>query len=302
MNLDDLTYFLAVAETGLLHRAATQVGISQPALTKAVRRLESQLGVSLFERSPKGMQLTRYGIEFQRHAVTLRAAYEATLGQIAELYSGELAKVRIGATPATEPLVDRAFLSLLKKRPALRLDLTVQLSDTLIRALLEGDIDVAVSPMPVDMPEDLRAVPLLNETTSVVCRKEHPLIASKTAATPQDLSRYPWILPSPSVSVRQQIDAYFLKHRLDGPRVQVQSNYSSPMGVFYLIANTDMLGICSTQHWPIAKQLGLQVLSATRANWPREIACLMRKNGTLSPLTATFVEQLVEEAAGPGKS
>jgi len=302
VNLDDLTYFLAVAETGLLHRAAAQVGISQPALTKAVRRLESQLGVSLFERSPRGMQLTRYGIEFQRHALTLRAAYEDTLGQIAELYSGELAKVRIGATPATEPLVGRAFLSLLKKRPALRLDLTVQLSDTLIRALLEGDIDVAVSPMPVDMPEDLRAVRLLNETTSVVCRKDHPLSASKTAATPQDLGRYPWILPSPSVSVRQQIDAYFLKHRVDGPRVQVQSNYSSPMGVFYLIANTEMLGICSTQHWPIAKQLGLQVLSATRANWPREIACLVRQNGTLSPLTATFVEQLVEEAARPGTS
>src|SRR5215469_9721107 len=98
VNLDDLTYFLAIAETGLLHRAAVKVGISQPALTKAVRRLETELGVTLFERSPKGMRLTRYGIEFQRNAVNLRAAYEDTLSKIAELHSGDLAKVRVGAT------------------------------------------------------------------------------------------------------------------------------------------------------------------------------------------------------------
>ena len=301
MNLDDLTYFLAVAQTGLLHRAATQVGISQPALTKAVRRLETQLGVSLFERSPKGMQLTRYGIEFQRHAMTLRAAYEDTLGQIAELYCGELAKVKVGATPATEPLVGRTFLSLLKKRPALRLDLTVQLSDTLMRALLEGEIDLAVAPMPVDLPEDLHAVRLMSESTSIVCRSKHPLCARGKAAMPEDLARYPWILPARSVSVRQQIEAYFQRHHVDGPQVQVQSNYSSPVGVFFLIANTDMLGICSTQHRPIAEQLGLDVLSASRADWPREIACLTRKNGTLSPLTTTFMEQLSDETARHAK-
>ncbi|WP_250508347.1 MULTISPECIES: LysR family transcriptional regulator [unclassified Caballeronia] len=295
MNLDDLTYFLVVADTGLLHRAATQIGVSQPALTKAVRRLETQLGVSLFERSPKGMQLTRYGVEFQRHASSLRAAYENTLTQIAEMHSGELAQVRVGATPATEPLVGRTFLSLLKKRPALRLGLIVQLSDSLIRALLEGEIDLAVAPMPVNLPDDLRAVPLLNESTSLVCRKGHPLLAKGKTMAPKDLADYPWILPSRSVSARQQIEAYFQRYNLDGPRVQVQSNYSSPVGVFYLIVNTDMVGICSTQHRPIAEQLGLEVLPASHANWPREIACLVRKNGSLSPLTSTFMEQLGDE-------
>ncbi|WP_350357266.1 LysR family transcriptional regulator [Paraburkholderia fungorum] len=302
MNLDDLTYFLSIAETGLLHRAATLVGVSQPALTKAVRRLETQLGVSLFERSPKGMQLTRYGIQFQRHAVILRAAYEDTLSQIAELHSGELAQVRVGATPATEPLVDRTFLSLLKKRPALRLDLTVQLSDALMQALMQGEIDLAVAPMPVDLPDDLHAVPLLSESTSIVCRNDHPLCATGKAVEPEDLARYPWILPGRSVSARQQIEAYFQRYHLDEPRVQVQSNYSSPVGVFFLIANTDMLGICSTQHRPIAEQLGLEVLSASHANWPREIACLVRKNGSLSPLTTTFMEQLGDEAAQPKTS
>jgi DNA-binding transcriptional LysR family regulator len=297
VNLDDLSYFLAIAETGLLHRAAVKVGISQPALTKAVRRLETQLGVALFERSPKGMQLTRYGIEFQRNAVTLRAAYEDTLSKIAELHSGELAKVRVGATPATEPLVDRAFLALLKSRPALRLDLNVQLSDALMRALLEGEIDLAVAPMPVGLPDDIVAVRLMSETIAIVCRQEHPLSALDKPATPEQLARFTWVLPGQSVSARQQIDAWFERQNVDGPIVQVQSNYSSPVGVFSLVANTNMLGICSTQHRPIADQFGLRTVPASRANWPREIACLLRKNGSLSPLTSRFMERLVEDAA-----
>jgi DNA-binding transcriptional LysR family regulator len=297
VNLDDLTYFLAIAETGLLHRAALKVGISQPALTKAVRRLEAELGVPLFERSPKGMQLTRYGIEFERNAVNLRAAYEDALCKIAELHSGDLARIRIGATPATEPLVNRTFLALLKRRPALRLDLNVQLSDALMQALLEAEIDVAVAPMPVELPADLEAVRLLRESIEIVCRSGHPLSALDKPASPEQLAGYTWILPGQRVSARQQIDAYFERHHVEGPLVQVQSNYSSPVGVFSLIASTDMLGICSTQHRPVAQQHGLQAVPASRANWPREIACLVRKSGSLSPLTSTFKEQLLQEAA-----
>ncbi|WP_345816749.1 LysR family transcriptional regulator (plasmid) [Paraburkholderia sp. PREW-6R] len=297
MNLDDLTYFLAIAKTGLLHRAALKVGISQPALTKAVRRLEAELGVPLFERSPKGMQLTRYGAEFERNAVNLRAAYEDTLCKIAELHSGDLAKVRVGATPATEPLVNRTFLALLKRRPALRLDLNVQLSDALMQALLDGDIDLAVAPMPVELPEDLVALRLLRESIEIVCRSGHPLSTLEKPASPQQLSRYTWVLPAQSISARQQIDAYFARYRVEGPVVQVQSNYSSPVGVFSLIASTDMLGICSTQHRPVAEQYRLQGVPASRADWPRDIACLARKAGSLSPLTSTFREQLLEEVA-----
>lgn len=296
MNLDDLRYFLAIADTGLLHRAAEQVGVSQPALTKAVRRLEAELGVALFERSPKGMLLTRFGTEFQRHAASLRTAYEDALNQLGEMSAGELAKVRLGATPAAEPLVDRAFLALVRNRPALRLDLTVQLSDTLIRGLLDGEIDLAVGPLPAELPEALRAIPLLTESTFVVCRAGHPLCSTTGSVSPSQLGSYPWILPGHGVSARQQIDAYFRKHRVEGPRVQVQSSYSSPVGVFFLVANTDMLGICSTQHRPVAEQLGLKTLVASQATWSRQIAILTRKSGSLSPLTQTFLQLIVEEA------
>ncbi|WP_320533701.1 LysR family transcriptional regulator [Robbsia andropogonis] len=296
MNLADLRYFIAVAETGLLHRAASEVGMSQPALTKAIRRLEAQLHVPLFDRTPKGMRLTQFGTAFQEHARGLVAGFQQSLNQIEELHAGQLAKVRVGAAPAAEPLVGRAFLALLRKRAAMRMEIKVQLSDGLLRSLIDGDIDIAVSPLPSQLPDEIRARILFDEPTSIVCRKGHPLCAARDAVTPVEIAAWTWILPSTHVSARQRIDGYFRKHALDGPNVQVESTYGSPVGVFTLIANSDMIGVCSAQHRPIAEQLGLAVIPAPDLRWSRKIACLIRKTGKLSPLTQTFIEYIEAEA------
>ncbi|CAE6848129.1 hypothetical protein R69746_07228 [Paraburkholderia aspalathi] len=296
MNLEDLHYFLAVAEAGRMHRAAAQVGVSQPALTKAIRRLEAQLHVPLFDRTPKGMQLTRFGLAFQQHALILSTEYRQSLQQIEELHAGELAKVMVGAAPAAEPLVGRAFLSLLKTRPAMRMGLKVQLSDGLLRSLIDGEIDIAVSPLTNQIPEEIRSRILFDELTSIVCRKGHPILSAGESVTPDEIAACTWILPATSVTARQRIDAYFKKHALSGPHVQVESTYGSPIGVFTLIANSHLIGVCSAQHRPIAEQLGLQVVHASGLRWTRKIACLTRQKGTLSPLAQTFVEHIDAEA------
>jgi DNA-binding transcriptional LysR family regulator len=296
MDLEDLHYFLAVAEAGGMHRAAAQVGVSQPALTKAIRRLETQLHVPLFDRTPKGMQLTRFGVAFHQHALVLSTEYRQSLKQIEELHAGELAKVMVGAAPAAEPLVGRAFLSLLKKRPALRMCLKVQLSDGLLRALIDGEIDIAVSPLTNQIPEEIRARILFDELTSIVCRRGHPILSAGNSVAPAEIAACSWILPATSVSARQRIDAYFRKHGLSGPHVQVESTYSSPVGVFTLIANSHLIGVCSAQHRPIAEQLDLEFVHAPDLRWARKIACLTRKTGTQSPLAQTFVEHIDEEA------
>jgi DNA-binding transcriptional LysR family regulator len=296
MNLEDLSYFLAVAEAGRIHRAAAKVGLSQPALTKAIRRLESQLNVPLFDRTPKGMHLTRFGLAFLQHALVLSTGYQQSLKQIEELHAGELAKVMVGAAPATEPMVGRAFLSLQKKRPALRMCLRVQLSDGLLRSLIDGEIDIAVSPLTNQLPEEIRSRILFDELTSIVCRKGHPILSSGESVTPDEIAACSWILPATSVSARERIDAYFKKHGLSGPQVQVESTYNSPVGVFMLISNSDLVGVCSAQHRPVAEQFGLQVVNVPDLRWARKVACLTRKNGTLSPLAQTFVEHIDAEA------
>ena len=74
IQLDDIDYFLAVAEEGQVRKAAQRLGISQPAVTKALQRLEKALGFELFERSVKGMALTRVAEQFRQRTSSLRGA------------------------------------------------------------------------------------------------------------------------------------------------------------------------------------------------------------------------------------
>ena len=72
ISLDDIDYFLAVAEEGQVRKAALKLGVSQPAITKGLQRLEKALGFELFERSVKGMTLTRVAEQFRQRTGALR--------------------------------------------------------------------------------------------------------------------------------------------------------------------------------------------------------------------------------------
>jgi len=174
MNFEQIRYFLAIADTGLMHRAANEAGVSQPALTKSLRRLEAELDVPLFERNAKGMRLTPYGEAFVDDARALLALHEESLRRLGELHAAAAAGVEAGATPSTEPLIDRAFATVLLRRPALRLHLRVELSDQLIESLEAGQIDFALAPLPDDLPASLAAETLFEESSWVVCREGIP--------------------------------------------------------------------------------------------------------------------------------
>lgn len=301
MNLSDVRIFLAVAETGLMHRAAAYVNLSQPAVTKAIRRLESGLGVTLFTRSTKGMRLTRYGDEFLRHAVSLQAKYEEGLASLDELRMGELAKVRVGSTPATEPLVCRTFLSLVKDRPGLRLDMRVALTDGLMKSLHDGAIDIAIGPKPREFPNGIRTAVLLTESTYIYCRKGHPLMERGEPPDAKALVGYPWVLPGKTVSIRRQIEEYFQQHGVSRPDVRVEVNFASPMAIFSLVANTNLLGVFSSAYKTVGERFGLQVTRPKEESWLREISCFVRDDSPLSPLTEKFVERLSTEAGIPAE-
>jgi DNA-binding transcriptional LysR family regulator len=299
MNLDQIKYFVAVAETGLLHAAAVRVGVSQPALTKSLSRMEAELGFALFERHSKGMRLTAYGAAFVADAKLLQRIYEDSLNRLGELRAGDLATVRVGATPATASFIDAAFLSLLKSRPALRLDLRVELSDALINALIAGEIDIAVAPMPDDLPDEIAGRPLFEETAWVVCRAKHPILKGGRQVRPEDLARYSWVLPKTTVFARRQVDDFFRQHGLAGPNLQLERGLSTSPDVFSLLASSDFLGISSTRFQALAAQFGVREVPAEGARWPRLIGLLRRSQGRLSPLAQTFIEHIVDCVTAP---
>lgn len=99
LRLDDLDHFLAVARHGQVRRAAADAQLTQPAITKAIQRLEAELGFPLFVRSRRGMALTAPAERFLQRVGSLRANLGDAIKEAADLHLGALGVLRAGVSP-----------------------------------------------------------------------------------------------------------------------------------------------------------------------------------------------------------
>ena len=140
MELRDLQYFAVVAEHRNLRRAAEALDLSQPALSKSLRRLESAARTKLVKRTPKGVELTGVGTALLAHARRLRLSLDEAAREILELASGELGHVRLGAGPAmAEDLLPLDYEALFKRAPNVTIKVVITTNDVLLPSLRAGD-------------------------------------------------------------------------------------------------------------------------------------------------------------------
>ncbi|PZP62791.1 MAG: LysR family transcriptional regulator [Azospira oryzae] len=175
MNLRDLKYFVALAETRHFGQAAARTFVSQPTLSGQIKKLEDELGVALFERTTKSVALTPMGEALLPHA--RRALEEAdALVQIARAHRDPLVgPLRVGAIPTLAPYLVPLLLAPLQRRhPGLKLVLTEELTSQLIERLHRHELDAILIATPVD-DADLASRPLFDEPFWVALPREHPL-------------------------------------------------------------------------------------------------------------------------------
>lgn len=163
MNLRDLRYLVALAETKHFGRAAEACHVSQPTLSAQLKKLEEQLGVLLFERSHKKVEITPTGAAILEHA---RLALEQadTIVKLARHARDPLAgPLRLGVIPTLGPYLLPLILAPLAKRfPQLALVLTEETTDRLLAGLAAHELDAALLATPLPSPE-LEAIPLFDE-------------------------------------------------------------------------------------------------------------------------------------------
>src|SRR5690349_9064390 len=120
MELRDIEYFAVVAEHGNLRRAAESLGLSQPALSKSLRRLEKSMAAKLVRRIPKGVELTTVGAALCTQARRIRLTLDDVVREAADLSQGRAGHLRIGASPVDFEELPKAFATLLKDAPNVR--------------------------------------------------------------------------------------------------------------------------------------------------------------------------------------
>ncbi|MFC9972399.1 LysR family transcriptional regulator [Spirillospora sp. NPDC127200] len=171
-----LRYFAAVAQEGNLTRAAERLYVSQPALTKQVKRLERLLGVRLFERSRAGMELTGPGRALAESAPALLAEWDRTVRRT-KAAAGRAARVlRVGvmasgANEATQQII-AAFG---ERRPDWRVETRQAAWSDPTAGLAEGDVDAALVRLPFPGQDGLRVETLFSEPRCVALPAGHPL-------------------------------------------------------------------------------------------------------------------------------
>ena len=146
MELRHLRYFVSVAEAASISKAALRIHISQPALSRQIRDLEAELGLRLFDRVGRRIQLTAEGRDLLEQSRAVLAQVDAMDKRAKALIAGAVGNLRIGATPQTMQSLMAGFLAkYARARPGVEISLTEAGGVRLLDLLLRGDLDLAVS-------------------------------------------------------------------------------------------------------------------------------------------------------------
>lgn len=196
-----LRTFHAVVRGGSFSAAARDLGYTQPAISQHMRALEHEVGIPLFIRVGRRMQLTDAGELLNRHSVGILADLSAAREQVAAIRNLAAGRVRLCTFPsASATIVATAAAELHRNHPGVRIQLIEAEPPRSLELLTSGDCDIALAfnygDGPDAVPDSVTAVPLLDDTMEVVLPRGHRL-ARRQAVSLADLADEPWIAGCP---------------------------------------------------------------------------------------------------------
>ncbi|MDB5811839.1 MAG: transcriptional regulator, LysR family [Betaproteobacteria bacterium] len=297
MELRDLDYLRSVAINGHLGRTALSLGLTQPAITKCIARLERELAVKLIERTPKGVRLTICGEHLVAHAERLHAADDDIRRELTELATGQAGHVRIGTgLSASQHLLPTACIDLLKRCPGVTMDISSGNSETLFPALREQKLDLVLASIPSSAIPGLRHTYLMRDRVTVISRANHP-VQKMRGKKIDAIANASWAMPPLATLPWEWLAQRFRDLGLGMPKCVVRTD-SLPT-LLQIVAETDLLAF---QSWSVVSQTRnysklLRPVAVEDFTWNRPVGAFTREHGYRSPVVDRLVEAL-EEVAG----
>lgn len=282
----DIAYFLEATRQQHFGRAARQLGISQPAVTKAVRRLEAAVGAALFERGAGGVRLTSEGQLFLEAARRFQAQH-AELQRLADdLRARHAGLLRVGMTnPEAPSLVVAALADLVRQRPGLRVTLRIETSDVLNDEVERGELDVALAPSYPGHGFTCNQLEVGDDQVRVAARAGHPLLELRSLAL-RDLAPYGWVMAPRKSASRRLLMQRFEAAGEPAPQVVMEAEYTSG-AVLGMLASTDLLAavpVAALQDWAGR----VQPLPLPMLEFRRSLVMLTRDKSPSAPLIEAF--------------
>lgn len=176
ISKDDLLYFLEVSKTLNFSRAAERIGISQPSLSMAIRRLENIIGAKLFIRHQKGVTITKSGAQLLAHAKQLLQYWDVVKSKTLAASQNVEGSFTIGSHPSLALVYFSGFLpKLLKKHTKLEVNLKLDLSRKIVDQVMDLTLDLGIVANPIKHP-NLIIQKLFDDEVAFWCNEElHPV-------------------------------------------------------------------------------------------------------------------------------
>lgn len=224
ISLDLYRLFYVVAKEGSISKAANILFISQPAITLQIKKLESELGVSLFTRTKHGVVLTEEGnvlFEYIKSAMDNIINGENALSNLRNLDSGI---IRIGASTTVSKHVVMPYLEKFHEMyPKIEIQIVNSLTTNLLKELRNGNLDILFLNLPMDENKDLKIIPITDVHDIFVGNKKY-FDLTKGKITLKELSNYPLLFQKMPSNTRAYLNNYLKSNNTDlKPQLEVVS-------------------------------------------------------------------------------
>ena len=291
LNLHLLRFFSAVAQTGSFSRAADELNVSQPAISRGVRDFELQVGCRLLDRGPRGVRLTREGEALFRHAKSLFAmerSAEEELRSLRELGSGVL---RIGASTTIATYMVPIYLGAFNRAyPGIELSIINENTREIANLLLSHEVDIALVEGPIDDPRIISRAWIADEMV-LITSADHIFAREVEPIDPIRLEDETFILREPGSGSREVVIEALKANKINPIR---RLDVGGTEAIKQLVASG--IGIAMTSLATIRDQLALGTLITVPIRNMRVVRTLWRLSvpGQLANPAVIAFERLMQ--------
>jgi DNA-binding transcriptional LysR family regulator len=294
IKLRDLDTLAAVAAAGGIRKAAQQLNLSQPAVSKAIAELEQMLGCALLERSRRGVEVTASGRLLIERSTTMFDELRHGLRDLAHLADPQGGELSFGSVETINAgLAGAAIEKLTRHHPRLGFNVEIADASVLVNHFLRERLCELVIARPLGpLPQDVDAEPLFHEQLAVVVGLGHPLARRRKLAL-ADLGGESWILAPNELRQGSPVLQAFADAGLTPPRWRV---VTGSLNLRYSLLTTGRF-ITLMPHSLLrfgAHRAFVKVLPIEMPRWTTATMVLTLKNRSSSPLARLFLETLRE--------
>lgn len=296
LKFKHLVLLETLARTNNMHVAAEQMNLSQPAVSKMLKEIESLLGFEIFQRLPRSMPVTALGHHVVRYAQRVLNDAKHFVEDIEILRLGGHGFLKIGGIfAATAVIIPNSIIEIKKKWPLLSIDVVEQTSDHLMEMLSEHMLDLAIGRFTnVTQSQFFDFKPLGPEPFCIVVNKDHPCANQKFCKL-EELLSWPWLLYPKGTPIRERMEGAFARANVKVPLNTV--NTMSMQTFLQILKSAPMVAMLPEAM--VVEQVNsgqLHVLQTELNLDAQDYGILTRKNEPVSDIALAFMEILLSNA------